>query len=365
MPVTTQRVAADVDPEGMTFPTHVRAYAELARTVRERGLLVRRPWFYFGVALVQLAALAVIITAFVLVGDSWFQLIVAGALGVWFAQIALVAHEAAHRQIFAGMRANTFIARIAGNALVGISYDWWNNKHTRHHSNPNEVGKDPDIQSKVVAFTPDDAVQAKGIFRAIIKRQGWFLFPLLALEGLNLHGQSFRHLLSPRRRVDRRFVEILYLVIHFAALMIPVFMFLSLGIALAFLAVEVVVFGFYMGCVFAPNHKGMVIFDEDTPIDFFSRQVRSSRNVRGGWWMTTLMGGLNYQIEHHLFPGMSRTALAETRELVREHCRKYDVPYTEVSLVRSYAITVAYLNRVGLAARDPWECPLTAQRFRG
>ncbi len=365
MPVPTQQVVADVDSAAVTFPTHVRAYAELAHTVRERGLLVRAPRFYLFVGIAQVLALAGIVAGFILLGDSWFQLLIAAALGVFFAQVALVAHEAAHRQIFTNMRANTVLARITGNGVCGVSYSWWNKKHTSHHSNPNEVGKDPDIQSNVVAFTPEDAVSSKGFFRFIIKRQGWFLFPLLCLEGLNLHAQSVLHVLSPQRKVEHRGTEIALLVLRFAVLIVPVFLMLPLGMAFAFLAVEVAVFGLYMGGVFAPNHKGMVIFEEDTPIDFFSRQVRSSRNIRGGKLMTAFMGGLNYQIEHHLFPGMPRPNLARVRPLVQEHCRRFDVPYTEVGLMRSYAITVAYLNRVGLSARDPWECPLTAQRFRG
>ncbi len=365
MPVPTRPAVAGAESAAITFPTHVRAYAELAHTVRETGLLARAQRFYLFVGIAQVLVLAAIIAGFVLLGDSWFQLLIAAALGVFFAQVALVAHEAAHRQIFAGKRANTVLARIAGNGVCGISYSWWNTKHTGHHSNPNEIGKDPDIQSNVVAFTPEDAVRSKGLFRFIIKRQGWFLFPLLCLEGLNLHAQSVRHVLSPRRTVERRGTEIVLLFARFAAVIVPVFLLLPLGMAFAFLGVQIAVFGLYMGGVFAPNHKGMVIFEEGTPIDFFSRQVRSSRNIRGGWWMTAFMGGLNYQIEHHLFPGMPRPHLARVRPLVQEHCRRFDVPYTEVGLMRSYAITVAYLNRVGLAARDPWECPLTAQRFRG
>jgi hypothetical protein len=61
---------------------------------------------------------------------------------------------------------------------------------------------------------------------------------------------------------------------------------------------------------------------------------------------------------------MARPHLARTREIVREHCRTLDVPYTETSLWRSYAIVIEYLNRVGLAARDPFDCPISAQYGR-
>ena len=116
-----------------------------------------------------------------------------------------------------------------------------------------------------------------------------------------------------------------------------------------------------MGATFAPNHKGMPIVPAEVKLDFLSKQVRTSRNISGGWWATILMGGLNYQIEHHLFPSMPRPHLRAARMLVREHCRSHDVPYTETSCSRSYGIVIGYLNRVGLAARDPFDCPLAGQ----
>jgi fatty acid desaturase len=112
-----------------------------------------------------------------------------------------------------------------------------------------------------------------------------------------------------------------------------------------------------MGASFAPNHKGMAIIPADSRIDFLTKQVLTSRNIRGGWFMSILMGGLNFQIEHHLFPSMPRPHLARAREMVREHCATLGIPYTETGLLQSYAIVVQYLNRVGLAARDPFDCP--------
>ena len=146
-------------------------------------------------------------------------------------------------------------------------------------------------------------------------------------------------------------------------LVVPLFLLLPLGMAFAFLGVQLAVFGVYMGASFAPNHKGMPVIAESARLDFFSKQVRTSRNIRGGWWATWLMGGLNYQVEHHLFPSMARPHLAKARLVVRDYCESLGVPYTETSLWRSYAIVIDYLNRVGLAARDPFDCPMV-QQFR-
>ena len=99
-------------------------------------------------------------------------------------------------------------------------------------------------------------------------------------------------------------------MLRLAIYLTAVFLVLPLGMAFAFVGLQVAVFGLYMGASFAPNHIGMPIIGRDVKLDFFSKQVLTSRNVSGGWWATALMGGLNYQIEHHLFPSMPRPHLA-------------------------------------------------------
>lgn len=151
---------------------------------------------------------------------------------------------------------------------------------------------------------------------------------------------------------------------RFALYLTAVFWFLPLGMAFAFIGVQLAIFGLYMGSSFAVNHKGMPIVPADVKLDFLTRQVRTSRNIRGRLWPTILMGGLNYQVEHHLFPSMARPHLAAARRLVRDHCDRVGVPYTEMSLGRSYRTVVRYLNEVGLSARDPFACPVAARLGR-
>ena len=344
------------------FPPIGRAYTQVSQVVREMGLLQRAPWFYALVGAGVVLAFGGVVTGFILLGASWFQLLIAAALGVVFTQVAFLAHEAAHRQILASGPANDRLARILA-AVVGMSYSWWDHKHSRHHANPNRVGKDPDIEVDTISFLDEDAAQARGFRRLLTKRQGWLFFPLLTLEGLNLHYLSLSHLLG-RGPIRGRWIELGMIALRFALVLTPIFLLLPLGMAFAFVGVMLAVFGVYMGASFAPNHKGMPIIAPDAKFDFFSKQVRTSRNIKGGWWATWLFGGLNHQIEHHLFPSMARPHLAKTREIVREYCAGNGIPYTETSLVQSYAIVIAYLNRVGLAARDPFDCPMVAEYRR-
>jgi len=334
-----------------------RAYTDVSQVVRESGLLRRTPWFYAMVGGAIALGFGGTITGFILLGDSWFQLLMAAALGILLTQVAFLAHEAAHRQILTSGPANDRLARILATGIVGMSISWWSSKHTRHHANPNRVDKDPDIEVDTVSFLDVDAAEARGFRRLITRYQGWLFFPLLTLEGLNLHYLGLKHVLG-REPVKGRWIEIPLLAVRFALFLTPLFLFLPVGMAFAFIGVQLAVFGVYMGASFAPNHKGMPVIAKDAKLDFFSKQVRTSRNVTGGWWATWLMGGLNYQVEHHLFPNMPRPHLSKARDIVREHCRTLDVPYTETTVLRSYGIVIEYLNRVGLAARDPFDCPV-------
>lgn len=331
-------------------------FTELAATVRDTGLLRRAYGFYAGYGAALALAFGGVVTGFILLGDSWFQLLMAAALGIVFTQVAFLGHEASHRTVFTSGKANDRLGRTLSALVVGISHQWWMSKHSRHHANPNKRGADPDIEKDTISFLEEDARASRGVIRWITQRQGWLFFPLLTLEGLNLHYRSVASLVTQGTR-KQRWTELPMIAAHFVIYLGAVFWVLPLGMAFAFLGVQMAVFGVYMGASFAPNHKGMAIVDHDVKLDFLSKQVLTSRNIRGGWAMSILTGGLNYQIEHHLFPNMARPHLGRAREIVREYCAAHDVPYTETSLIESYGIVIAYLNRVGLAARDPFDCP--------
>ncbi len=337
-------------------------YNELSALVREAGLLERTPGFYITLLVGLTAVLGGLVTAFVLLGHSWWQLAVAAGLGLLLTQFAFVAHEASHRQVLLTGPANDRLGRVLANGVVGVSHSWWMTKHTRHHANPNRIGKDPDIAPGGIAWTEPEAEGRRGLLGWLTRRQGWLFFPLLPIEGPNLHIASIRSAFAaPRSSARTREITVLLarhvLYVGLLAWLLPI------GLAAAFLGVQLAVFGVYMGMSFAPNHKGMAIIPADSRLDFLSKQVLTSRNIGGGHWVTALLGGLDAQIEHHLFPSMPRPHLARARRIVREHCARVGVPYTETSLPRSYAIVVSYLNRVGLAARDPFDCPV-AQRYR-
>lgn len=359
-----------MDDLGPVLRTHPRrgphaqqsTYTDLAQQIRQRGLLRRRYGYYWSKLVAAPLTMAACLLVFARIGDSWWQLFTAAVLAIVFTQIAFLGHDAAHRQIFVSGRWNDWTSLILGDLLVGMSYGWWRHKHTRHHSNPNKLGADPDIELPVITVTAESAARHGGPVGTWLRgHQGLLFFPILLFEGLSLHASSIRRVFT-RDRLEHRGVEIGFLAVRMIGYLTLVFLVLSPGIAFVFLTVQLGLFGFYMGIAFAPNHKGMPIVPHDVTLDFFRRQVMMSRNIRGPWILDVAMGGLNHQIEHHLFPSMPRPHLRRAAPLVRAYCGQQGVPYTETGLFASYAIVVRYINRVGLGEREVFTCPLVEGR---
>ena len=352
----SQLVADDRPPQGPQ-QRHASLYTDLSRTVKELGLFRRRHGYYWTRIGLVLAALGGVATGVILLGDSWLQLLMAGALALVLTQVAFLSHDSAHRQIFHSNAWNDWTARLLAGGLAGMSVTWWRNKHNKHHNAPNQLSKDPDIAIGVVAFTPDHVARRSGLVKWLGDRQGWFFFPLLTLEGLSLHVASLRHLLRRNAtRLER--IEAAIVLSRLGGYVAVLLILLPIGKASAFLGLQLAVFGVCLGASFAPNHKGMPLVPATMKLDFLRRQVLMSRNIRGGVMVDFAMGGLNYQIEHHLFPSMPRPTLRKVRPIVREYCELHGVKYTEVGLFESYKVVVDYLNNVGLRARDPFQCPL-------
>jgi len=311
-------------------------------TVQRAGLLERSGWRYLP-RLLTLAALAAGGgVALAWVGASWWTLIVAAFVGVVMAQLGFLGHDAGHQQIFRSRRWNDRAGVVVSGLGVGLSYGWWVDKHTRHHRNPNEIGRDPDVERNVLAWTVGQAERQRGLLRLIARHQDAMFFPLLLLEGWNLHVGSLRKLLhGPGRKL-----ELLLLLVHVGGGVALLLVFLSPIQALTFVLVQQSVLGLYLGSTFAPNHKGMPIVETGNGRDFLRRQVLTSRNIAGGRLTAVAFGALNFQIEHHLFPSMPSANLRRCRPLVRQFCAEHAVAYRETGLLDSYREVLRYLKAI-------------------
>lgn len=327
-------------------------YAGLLREIRAARLLDRRRWNYAVRIVATLVGYAGIWAAVVLVGDSWYQTFLAAMMGLIFTQVAFIGHDGGHQQIARTRRWNDLLGLFVGDLLIGLSYGWWVDEHAQHHAHPNHEGLDPDIGDSVITFTGEQSANRRGPVETFIAaHQAYLFFPLLTLEGVNLHVQAIGWLHRTRMRRYRR-TELVLLALHAALYLTVLLLILSPVKALAFVAIQQGVWGLYMGSTFAPNHKGMPTVPAGQSWDYLRRQVLTTRNVRGGVLTDFVLGGLNYQVEHHLFPNMPRANLRRAQPIVVAYCCKLGVRYTETSLVGSYAQALRHLHSVGQPLRS-------------
>jgi fatty acid desaturase len=330
--------------DARTAPT----FADLTERIKAAGLLRRRPGVYATVFAGNVLLLAATVTAFVLLGPSWWQVLTAVALGLVTTQLAFVGHDAGHRQIFARRRANDVVGHLHG-ALVGMSFGAWVVKHNTHHASPNHADADPDIDIPVLAFSVEQAATRRGFARWAVAHQAVLFLPLLLLEGWNLHLVAFQEALQGR--VPRPRLEVALLSAHVVGYLAAVLLVLTPWQAVVFVLVHQGVWGLSMGLAFAPNHKGMPVLDPGTRLDHLHKQVLTSRDVRGGRVLGYLLGGLEHQVPHHLFPRMPRPNLGRARVLVEAFCREHDLPYTRTGPLDSYRQVLRHLHEVSAPLR--------------
>jgi fatty acid desaturase len=233
--------------------------------------------------------------------------------------------------------------------LLGVSRQWWIDKHNEHHGHPNQIDVDPDIDIPLLAFEEEQALDKRGIARFVVKYQAYLIFPLSFLQALGMHAKSIRFL--TKKKAKSTLAKALVIGVHFALYFGLLFSVLEPLLAVLFTAVHRGLFGTYMVAIFAPNHKAMPILEQDSQVDFLHRQVLTSRNVLAHPITDFCYGGLNYQIEHHLFPSMPRNKLREAQPIVKDICRAHSIAYHETSMLQSYREILQHLHEIGAPLR--------------
>jgi fatty acid desaturase len=333
----------------MQSNTHAHEYAELRQLLAQQGLFDRQPLYYTGKTLQNLSFLVLAVGIMVTTNLLWVQMLNAAFLAFVFTQIAFMGHDAGHRQMFqSGWKTDVF--GLLCTLLTAISYSWWTEKHNQHHRHPNHLERDPDVRLRFLAFSDEQTCLTQGFRRAIVKYQASLFFPMLLLQGFAIRFHSLRFLLSKRVRLP--VIESLFMAIHCVSYLGLVFSLLGMWQGMVFILVHQTLFGLYMGSVFAPNHKGMLMQQGNGHLDRLRQQVLTSRNVRAHPVTDFWFGGLNYQIEHHLFPHLARNKLKAAQATVKVFCQACAIPYCETSVWQAYGETLRYLHHVSAPLRQ-------------
>lgn len=334
-------------------------YRDLKQLVMSHGLLNSRTDYYIMKTVVAGATLALAVTIAIVIDNFWLLMLDAIFIAFASTQVAMLGHDVGHRQGFRGRKSNKWARFIFGGVLLGISTSWWTNKHNQHHATPNHLELDPDIQFPMIVFAPSQIASRSAKLRPLIAFQAFVFAALLPLQAMNMRRTSIQYLKSgksPRAKLEA-FGMLLHFVLYVALLtQLP-----GVGTAIAFFFVHQAAFGLYNSSVFASNHKGMAVIEDDTRLDFLREQVLTARNVNGGLFIDFWTGGLNYQIEHHLFPTMPRCNLKKAQPIVERFCKERGVEYHSTTLVEAYWEGFVHLHETSASLRGGGNGPTEAR----
>jgi fatty acid desaturase len=324
------------------------AYAELREAIVAAGFLDRAYGYYAWRTALSMALLGGGVALGLGLPPSAGGLLVA-ALAIAFGsvQVALIGHDAGHLAVFRDGRANGLLGTLCWTVALGISFGYWRDRHARHHAHTNDAVADPDLQWAGLVTYSAEIAAARPPRVAWLTRYQVLLGPLYTLFlPFAFRVEAWQHTWRTRRG-GARAGELGLLTLSSLAWIAPV-LWLG-GWWLVVYLVSQTLAGLYLALAIAPNHKGMPTWPPGTQLSFLERQVRSSRNVTPGRLTDFVFGGLNYQIEHHLFPTMPRVHFGRARALIRPFCVRQDLGYVELSAAASYALVLAELRRVGHA----------------
>ena len=320
-------------------------YPELRRVLKEKGLFkthVFHSLLYFFFALGLLASSAVILISR---RDFWSEGLTILALTFSSTQLCFLGHDACHYAIFRRRWPNELFALFVGNLLLGMSRGWWTHSHNLHHRRPNHPYRDPDVQISFLAFSDNQARSKKGLQRFIVRHQAFLFIPLVFFEAWNLSLKSAMFLAN--QHTKHRTLEIFLFIGHFCLFLAGPFLLLDVRSAIEFVLLYRGLLGLYLGLSFATNHTGMPILDPEAETSFLKSQLLVTRDLRANRITDFFFGGLSCQIEHHLFPTLSRKALREAAKVVKAHCKQRQLVHHETGLWQCYCEVFRHLRQTG------------------
>jgi len=250
-----------------------------------------------------------------------------------------IVHDLLHKQYFSRKVSNR-LGLIFGNLLIGLSGKWWDREHNvTHHTYTNSAEKDTDVQGFGGAI-----IGKHNSIQFIHRHQHIFFFLLLPAIYFSFVLQSYAFVFQ-----KKNWKELLFLVLH---LIIPTSVVMTLGATdgAIVLAITYLGYGLALGLVTITNHIGLPIHfgDDYKQYSWIDLQTCGSRNVKGGLFIHYLYGGLNTQIEHHLFPHASRFQLLKIAKETEVMCEENGYVYHATSPFQAYKEIYTYMKKLRL-----------------
>lgn len=326
----------------LTPSAGTQRYACLRQDVSDAGILDRDHRYYALLVATVVCGIAVSLYYVIHVPVSLplvFWMLVFSFFAV---QACGVVHDAGHRTIFASTAWNNVVGE-AFSVFLGMGFMSWRLTHNVHHAHTNVDGEDPDLKIPLQAFTAQQIQRQGRVARRLRRYQATVFYPMRTLVVFSRRLSNIDHF-RQQHFGPRLLFEVALWAAELAAWFVLPFVVFPVTKALLFFVIVHPTMGFYLSNVFAPNHKGMPQFQKGVKISFLEQQIRTSRNVTPNWFIDVVFMGLNYQIEHHLFPTCPRGKLNQITPYVRAVCRETGLPYTEVGVIEANRLILRALN---------------------
>lgn len=319
------------------------AYSQLKKDV-EKSDILDRDYLYYSIITVVVASGFSLSAVGIYFSQSLTGIILFSVLFSFFSvQCAGIFHDAGHRAIFKSTKYNDIIGFIFAGVLA-YTYSKWRVNHSKHHANPNEEEMDPDIERPMFSFNGNQFRKKKKMWQFVSKFQVYTYYPVGTLTGIYSQLANLVYLTREHKKT-KMWEKLIYAVGISFWVFSPLVLFDIQKALIIYFTIYPLV-GLYFFNIFAPNHKGMPQIKKGQKISFLEQQIVTSRNINGNFVIDNVLVGLNYQMEHHLFPHCPRNKLKLLSPYVKKICKKYDFDYTSVNLIESNKIILAELNQV-------------------
>lgn len=253
-----------------------------------------------------------------------------------FLGAATIAHTASHNAVSERRFVNQLILFVSYPLLLMLSATYWHRSHVQiHHPSPNVVGVDDDCDLRPF-FALNEEHEARVTLPASVRRVLGVMLPvLLPLNGFGMHRQGWAHLTrelrkSPQQRQPLVWLDLACMVLHLVLWIgLPMIWFAPAAVVGAYV-LRVGLMGFGLFAILAPGHfpaEARCLHASLRSQNFYVRQTHASLNFRTGWLGRLLCSGLEYQIEHHLFPSISHVHYPKLSARVRAFCEAHGLPY--------------------------------------
>lgn len=318
----------------MSVAKYPDIFDELKNEVREAGLLDRVPVRgsieMVATILSMIGVYAIAINWQDIGGGVVSSMLLGLFMTIIFTRAVFISHDILHTQYFKNKKLSFRLSYPFAAFIISNSSSWWDFKHNvNHHTWCNVPEKDEDILAMDGAFTPNHKGDSK-VLRTWKYVVFWgalfFMYPAFIAQSYNFAIKK------------KNYGEMFLMLLHWPIVWGPVFYFLPFSDAITVFLTLYFVLSIWLSLGFITNHLGCEVFekDESEALSWMELQMRTSRSLSGGAFIHWFYGGLNTQIEHHLFPKAPRFNLLKIKKMTQEFAKKNDIAYFETTPIEAY-----------------------------